>query len=242
MTDRPFQRPGSQPAPSTESHVDPGVEYRAEHPPTSTGGAGRGPARIRSFVACGVAGLVVGAVGAGAPATVYFADPEPFPVTLDLFPENLVGLQREDLAAREAGAIDAIKVYEKEMDDERYGFRIAYGGDGATVDYGQRFSLTIVNGRQPLPLPSYDVSKPALFITLQNDSVSCVFQPQVGLYDSAVLNAPADLTASGRTDCVLNDTHRNLSLRITSRVPADATQTATEFAGVLERTHAGLID
>ena len=194
----------------------------------------------------GVAGFVVGATIASFGAALYFAKPPPVTITVNTFPEYVLGIHREDLAARSAGDSDALQRFDANFEDQISTSQFVHGGPGATVGYGQSFTMTIVDGRQPLPLPSGSGSRsttgsPTL-VSLESARVSCVFVPSVGLYDSAVLDSPADLTAKGRTDCVLNDRDRNLSLRITSLVPGGATATATDFAQVLERTHTSLTE
>lgn len=257
MSDSHFRRPGT----GAERSVEPGpvlapiveTERRPHHsqvhdtmPAASRTDTPPGPSTRRrpgagALVAVGITGLLVGAMIAAGLSLLYFRDPEPLPITLEVFPRYVLGLQREDMAARDAGAIDAVEQYEAEFSNQADLYRFVHGGDGASVNYGQMFALTIVNGYQSLPVPSNAVGDSPVLVSLQSATVSCIFHPDVGLYDSAVLGTPQDLTATGLTDCVLNDRDRNFSLRLTSRVPGDARRTSTDFAGVLDSTHAGLV-
>ncbi len=62
------------------------------------------------------------------------------------------------------------------------------------------------------------------------------------LYNSAVLQSPPDLSATGWTQCVLNDAERRISLKMDSRIPGGAEETSKRFADILERTHKSLVD
>ncbi len=260
MTNRPFQRPGSSREPQPESWP-----YRAPSPepvtvtdtpaatdnePTDAKASSTSTPTKRSFgvrlvAATGAAGMLAGGIIVGGLATMYYAEPEPLTITADVFPEYVLGLYREDLAARSAGDTEALRQFDTHFEDQLQRFQFVHGGPGAAVGYGQSLTLTIVAGYQSLPLPSElggePGSGPPTLVSLESEDVSCVFQPSVGLYDSAVLDRPPDLTAKGRTDCVLNDVGRNLSLRITSRVPGDAMQTSTDFAQALESAHTRLV-
>lgn len=198
------------------------------------------------MIGAAVAGLVVGGGAVGALLASFLADPEPVPVTLESFPQHLAGLEREDLAAREAGDTGAVDEFNARFAEQRDSFLFAHGGEGATVGYGQRFTLTIVNGHLPLPLPDSDAgglgNGPPTLISFESETVSCTFQPEVSLYDSAVLDAPADLSAQGETQCLLRDAERNLSLGIRGRVPEGATSGSTDFPIALRRAHDELID
>ena len=254
MSDMPFQRPGddSGPAPQSWPYTSPSLPppltpevFRtepAQAPPDVPTPRRRPAAGV--LVAVGIAGLVVGGLAVGLVAASYYATPEPLPITVEAFPEYVLGLEREDMPVRRSGDAEALKQLDAEFENQLERFRFSHDGDGATVGYGQSLALTIVNGRQALPLPTGDdvVTGGRTLISLETDVVSCVFSPQVGLYDSAVLDAAPDLTAKGRTECVLNDSTRKLSLRLTSRVPVGATQTSQDFAKALKRTHAKLID
>lgn len=265
MTDDPFQRPGSSPEPRAESWPyhsprpftsplpddDPSTAAEEPSPVEHDATSARAPAAGRrrgmwALVAVGVAGVVVGGTVAGILAALWFSGPAPVSITVDAFPEYVLGIPREDMAARSTGDAEALRQFDAAFAEAMPRFRFVHGGDGATVAYGTSYTLTIVDGRQALPLPSgieggARQTTPVL-VSLDSSEVSCVFQPVVGLYDSAVLGSPADLTAKGRTDCVLNDRDRNLSLRLTGLVPGDATRTSAEFSQILENTHRSLTD
>lgn len=264
MTDRPFQRPGSSrqphsswpyhpPSPLPPSQVE--GEGDVASAATESVAASTGPAppttTIRrrakgtpALVAAGIAGLVIGATITGVLASLSFGEPPPRSITVESFPEYVLGRQREDLAAISAGDSEALRRFEARVMAQMPDFQFVHGGEGATVAYGASVSLTIVDGRQALPLPTRAAGRSAggapTLVSLESAEVSCIFQPEVSLYDSAVLAGEADLTASGFTDCVLNDDARNLSLRLTSLVPGGAATTSADFAEVLRRTHEGL--
>ncbi len=250
MSDMPFQRPGDGPVSAPESwpyeSPSPPPSLPPEVPRTETAQAAPDAPIPRRrpgagvLVAVGIAGIVVAGLAVGLLSTWYYAAPEPLPITVEAFPEYVLGLEREDMPVRRSGDAVALKALDAEFDGQLERFRF----EGATVGYGQSLALTIVNGRLALPPPTGDdvVTGGRTLISLETDAVSCVFSPEVGLYDSAVLDAAPDLTAQGRTECVLNDSTRNLSLRLTSRVPGGATQTSPDFAQALERAHMKLIE
>ncbi len=251
MSDSPFLRPGSDPEPMLEAwpYVPPQVEpvlleTRSSAASGSSPAASRTPVPVASgrrrgpVLVAGLMGLLIGALGAGWLSGLLVDESEPIPITLGAFPESIANLARPDLAL--AGAEDSVDVeqFQADFEAQREEYRFAYGGDGAAVDYGQ-FLLTIVNGSQPLPLPS-DAARPPdsaspILISLDSGTVSCVCQPELGLYDSAVLQMPADLSAKGWTQCVLNDGERRVSLKLDSRVPGIAVETSRQFARILER-------
>lgn len=198
----------------------------------------------RAIVVAGVVGVLIGGLATWLLASALVSDPEPLPITQRVFPEVVLGLEREDLAARDAGDTGTAEQLTTGFAQQVANFSFAHGGEGAMMAYGGRFTLTIINASQALPVPTEGrpdaVTDSPILISLDSDEVSCVFQPQLGLYESAVLDAPADLTASGETICVLNDAKRNLSLRLASGVPGDANRTATDFDRALRRIHADL--
>lgn len=198
------------------------------------------------MIGSAAAGLLVGGVAVGALSASFLADTEPIPVTLEMFPADLAGLEREDIEARETGDTEAVMAFNTGFAEQRDSFLFAHGGEGAAVGYGQRFTLTIVNGPLPLPLPDRGGgglgNGPPTLISFESGTVSCTFQPEVSLYDSAVLDAPADLSAQGRTQCLLHDAERNLSVGIRGRIPEGATSGSTDFPIALRRVHDELID
>lgn len=257
MADSPFLRPGSDLEPSSAAwpYERPQVESAPLGTPTPASSEGSpasppvaappasGRRRDATLVA-GLVGLIIGAVAAGLLSTLFAGEPEPTDIVLDVFPDYIGNLERPDLAlAKAKNPVDA-EEFEAEFEAQREGFQFAYGGDGASVDYGQ-FLMTIVNGSQSLPLPTDTAgttggAQPTL-ISLDSDSVSCVFRPEVELYNSAVLQSAPDLSATGWTQCVLNDAERRISLKLESRIPGGAEETSTRFAGILERTHTSLV-
>lgn len=188
--------------------------------------------------------MLLGGAGAAWASSVYFADPEPIDITLDAFPEYLIDLQRTDVADRSANNATAVAEFEADFQAQRQAYLFTHGGEGASVDYG-KLRLTIVNGYQSLPLLSNAPGTPGdaspQLVSLDSETVSCVFRPEVGLYESAVLKAPADLSAMGWSDCVMNDEERRISVRATSTVPGGSAETAARFTQALERTHAAII-
>ena len=248
MSDMPFKRPGDAHRPATESRPfesSPPTLEAASHDVTP--GAPDAPgwkSRAGVLLGVGFAGIVAGGLVVGFLSTKYHAAPEPLGITVKTFPDYVLGLEREDVSVRRSGDAAAVLELDAAFERRLEQYRFSYGGDGAGMDYGQSLILTIVNGRQTLPLPTGDdvVAGGPTLVSLETDAVSCVFTPEVGLYDSAVLDAPPDLTADGRTECVLHDSKRNLSLRLESRVPGGANQTSEDFARTLEQVHGKLID
>lgn len=258
MSDSSFLRPGSEPEPAVEAWP-----YVAPRSDTGSSGPTLTPEPLplhdesetevphpqmrsqwRAVLVAAVAGMLLGGAGAVWASSQYFADPESIDITLDVFPEYLIDLQRNDVADRSANNTIAVAEFEADFEAQQQGYVFTHGGEGASVDYG-KFRLTIVNGYQSLPLPSNVSGTPGdaspQLVSLDSETVSCVFRPEVGLYESAVLKAPADLSAMGWSDCVMNDEERRISLRATSMVPGGSAETATRFTQALERTHAAMI-
>lgn len=196
--------------------------------------------RRGAVLTAGLVGFLIGGVAAGWLSGILLAEPEPMAITLDVFPEYIENLARPDLAPAGEGEPVDVAQFRADFEAQREGYRFAYGGDGASVDYGQ-FLLTIVNGSQSLPLPSDAAGTPGsaspILTSLDSGTVSCIFRPEVGLYNSAVLQTPADLSARGWTQCVRSDDSRRVSLKLDSRVPGGAAETSKRFAKILERTH-----
>ncbi len=171
MTDRPFQRPGSSHEPQSElwpyhpPPVDPepmllsSASQRIaepgsgiDDPPRTTASAVRWRG-VRMVVAAAVGGFVLGGITTGLLSTVFFPTPEPVPVTVDAFPEHILGVEREDLSARSIGDVEALQQFDANFRDQIPRFQFAHGGPGAAVNYGQVLTLTIVDGYQSLPCP-----------------------------------------------------------------------------------------
>ncbi len=263
MSDSSFRRPGSPSEPSPEEwpyeppQADPETPLdesdlsasQAEVGPTDSSDRsptqpfrppGHRPSRI---LIAGLVGLLLGGGIVGWMSTFLSREPEPIPITLDVFPEYIGNLPRPDLDPAMIGDPEAVEQFRLAFQDQRETYRFAYGADGATVDYGQ-FLLTIVNGSQSLPLPSDAEGSPGnaspVLISLDSDAISCTFRPEVGLYDSAVLQTPADLRAQGWTQCVLNDRDRHISLKLESRVTGRSARTSARFENILERVQRSL--
>ncbi len=192
----------------------------------------------------GLAGLLIGGGATGWLSGLFYAEPAPLAISLEVFPEHIENLARPDLALADAEDPMAAEQFMRDFEAQRERFRFAYGGDGASIDYG-RFLMTIVNGSQSLPLPSDSEGAPEsaspILISLDSDTVSCTFRPEVGLYNSAVLQISADLSARGWTQCVLNDGEQRISLKLDSLAPGGSAETSTRFASILERVHEGLV-
>lgn len=89
--------------------------------------------------------------------------------------------------------------------------------------------------------PRERVTPTPILVPHDTDTVSCVFRPEVGLYNRAVLQTPSNLSASGGTKCVLNDDERHISLKLDSGIPGGEVETSRRFASILERAHESLV-
>lgn len=267
MSDAPFQRPGSEPR-STQESWDSSSAYTAE-PATVDLRIPESPSRESSLtgttrarrtgalVATGLMGALAGGLGVAA-FTVGSPGQDAFPLTVDSFPREVFGEAREDLQFRDADAKAVIQRLDVAFQNQLKAHRFAYGGDGAKFDYGQRLTLTIVNGRLTPTVPvgedRTDWERPTV-VSLQSADTSCVAElPEVD-GDSPPMEIPVE-PGTGTvvmyeddhtvwTDCVLVDTKNNVSLRLSGRMPLEA-KDIINASGLnrdeLRRIHASLID
>lgn len=261
MSDRGFQRPGSETRPQPEHwpYHAPSPEARSPEVPDVTAEAvdahSGPPSRRMRLLAAATAGVIVGAaLGAVWVSGVVRepASPPPIPITLNTFPRELLGSSRNDVLLRGAGFEPTLERLDSEFDEQRDAFRFAYGGEGASFGYGRLLTLTIVNGILAPSLPrdgavnwSGRASQTRRIISLRTDDVSCTFEPKPVANEDRGVDELGDLRSDGRTDCVLVDAERDLSLRISHVQVAqgqDALVSATRFRAELERIHAGLVD
>lgn len=262
MSDTGFERPGSHPHPPPEHwpyHVPTPEDAEPETFPGVTdepAEAHSGPPsrRLRLLAAAAVGVIVGAALGAVWVSGVVREPPTPapIPITINTFPRELLGASRNDILLRGAGFEPTLERLDAEFDEQRAAFRFAYGGDGASFGYGRLLTLTIVNGILSPSLPREgridrdgSSTQTRRIISLRRENVSCTFEPKPVANPELGVDDLGDLTSDGRTDCVLVDAERNLSLRIAHVQVAqgqDAFDSATEFHDELERIHASLID
>ena len=273
MSDAPFWRPDAPPeghrsaqTPSPGFRVDlvpihdTLQRYRASPPPTP--GAGEPgpvsssrshPARWRFGVVVGMAGLLVG-LTAGALFVPKF-DGEPVAITLDTFPSDVFGRQRDDLPWRDTRSEVVDERLNALFQEQLAAHRFAYGGDGAEFSYGEKYWLTVVNGRLPTTLPMSDEEDmgPRWVPVSETGSTRCVaeipFEEESDPGLSDVLNDDSQdvfdyLESPPRrtlTECVFYDDGRNLALRLRASVRLeDLARTVEEFQQELDRLHAEL--
>ncbi|MGO1487502.1 MAG: hypothetical protein ACTHWA_02970 [Arachnia sp.] len=178
--------------------------------------------------------------------------PSPIAVTLDTFPEEFMGAARNDLALRRAGFGPTVDRLNKEFEEQLEAFRFAHGGRGATFGYGRLVNLTIVDGMLAPGVPREGqmdfggrVSETRRFISLDSSTVSCTFEPQPVPNASLGMEDFGDLSGVGRSECVLVDRGRNLSLRV-AHSPlvrgSSAADAASSFSEALKGLHAQLVD
>ncbi len=262
MSDRGFERPGSpaRPVPEHWPYHSPTpaeqsaglvLDVASESDPKHSGPPSR---RIRLLTAAAIGIIVGAALGAvWVSGTVREpAVPPPIPITVDTFPRELLGAQRNDIPLRRAGFGPTLERLDSEFQEQLSAFRFAYGGDGATFGYGRLLTLTIVNGILPPNLPrdgavawNGRASQTRRMISLRTTTLSCTFEPKPVSDPESGIDLLGDFTSDGRTDCVLVDASRDLSLRITHVQVAkgeDAFDSATSFRDELQRIHAGLVD
>ncbi len=203
-----------------------------------------------------VVALVATVIGAllGGGVIALLMQPEPdapsVPISLDTFPQQFMGSERNDLALRDAGFGPTVERLDKEFEDQLAAFQFAYGGRGATFGYGPRYALTIVDGILTPRVPREGeldlagrVRETRRIISLRTSQVSCTFEPQPVLDPDRGMEEFGEFSDIGHTDCVLADRDRNLSLRLahspTTR-GADSIETASTFSSALTNLHAQL--
>ncbi|MEO7586424.1 MAG: hypothetical protein ABIS84_00190 [Arachnia sp.] len=260
MSDREFERPGSvaRPAPDhwpyhvpTPPEPPPNAIHAREKPPRKPESSPRRGTRLVVAVVLGVvAGMILGAVWVSGTVREP-TEPPPVEITLATFPRALLGADRTDIPLREAGFGPTVERLDRDFAEQLAAYRFAYGGDGATLQYGRLLNLTIVNGILPPPLPrdgAVDFSGRARLtrrlVSLRGGDVSCTFEPEPAVIQETGMEGLGDLLSDGRTDCVLTDPLRNLSLRIENPVEArgaDALDTAISFRDELRRLHDSLV-
>lgn len=272
MSDEQFRRPGSGPGsgpiPSRESaavwqpEFNPAVEAEVteREPHDAKLEQGRGT-QLRSGLVLGVAGLFVGLAVGG--IFIPNLSPAPLEITLDIFPTEISGQQRDDIEWRTANSKPVVERLDAQFNDQLAGHRFAYGGAGAEFTYGESFTLTIVNGRPAPEVPRGDdseLSTPTV-ISLNSGDASCVSteeylmaqiidemklprDPEVVVIDAETGTQidPEEGMKTIWTECVLFDGERNLGLRMTgSGEGEDMLSMAERFRDELVTIHAGLI-
>lgn len=120
-----------------------------------------------------VALLVGGSVGAFA---AYRQTPSPTPITVDSFPREILGMEREDIALRDGGYKPVTDRLDAHFRAQLEGYRFAYGGEGAQFRYGEFMTLTIVNGQLAPDVPISDDTEwaTAMVRSLRTRDTSCV--------------------------------------------------------------------
>ncbi len=140
----PYERPQDEPEPpGIQTPASPEVSP-ASPPSPAPPASGR---RRGTMLVTGLMGLAVGGVTGAWLSGLFVAEPAPMDVVLDVFPEYVENLERPDLALATAEDRADVEQFEADFEAQREKFQFAYGGDGASVDYGQ-FLMTIVNGSQ----------------------------------------------------------------------------------------------
>ncbi|MDO5734836.1 MAG: hypothetical protein Q4P15_00010 [Propionibacteriaceae bacterium] len=267
MSDSPFQRPGSEPRSSQENREGTTahptefntVDLRAATPAPreSRSPQPRGTRRAGALAAAGLVGALAGGLGVAA-FTVGPPRPDPLQLTVDQFPREVFGEEREDLQFRDTGSKAVIQRLDAAFQHQLTAHRFAYGGDGAEFRYGHLMALTIVNGRlaPAVPVAGGGVDWEATtVVSLQSGDTSCVAEPPEVHGD----RPPIEITLEPGTgtvemyendnmvwtDCVLVDTVNNLSLRLSGRLPlevGDVINASRLNRDELRRIHATLID
>ncbi len=261
MSNQGFERPGGlpHPEPTTWPYTTPASEPSSGGADQSTAspvevtimqqGSGRSGRLGTALLAAVLGALLGGIVVAGVLRTE--TAPEPIPITLETFPDELLGADRNDLELRDAGFGPTVERMDAEFEEQLAAFRFAHGGDGATLGYGWLISLTIVDGIIAPSLPREGevngagrAQETRRLVSLKSSTTSCIFEPRPVFNLARGMDDVGDFQGDGRTECVLVDRERNLSLRLVQNKWArdsDAFETATLFRDELERLHAQLI-
>lgn len=264
MPESDFERPGvtSHPVPTEWPYHVP-----TPAPPVDTAessqvvrdesgvAASAGSRRIPSGRVAGIAVLavIVGALGGATLTAVLLRPPkapDPITITLETFPREFMGAERNDVELRDAGFGPTSERLDREFEDQMAAFRFAHGGNGATLGYGLRINLTIADGIIASKVPrtgkadiSGTVRETRRLISLRSASTSCTFEPTPTLNPETGLQELGDFSVKGLTECILVDTDRNLSLRIAHNPQFSGTDSfgaAAAFSDALEDLHDSL--
>ncbi|MDO5734838.1 MAG: hypothetical protein Q4P15_00020 [Propionibacteriaceae bacterium] len=261
MGDKEFERPGTppHPAPGNWPYQAPPPEEPPQaifpelddEPPDAVPPPPRRGAKLLVVL---VLGAVVGAVlgGVWVAGLKQTSEPPAISITLNSFPRELLGKQRNDIELREAGFGPTVKRLDAEFEEQLASYRFAYGGDGAEFGYGRLLTLTIVNGILPPNLPrdgeldqNGRASRTRRLISLRTSEISCTFEPKPVVEPDSNVAQLGDLDSEGLTDCVLRDMGSNFSLRITqvrAMADGDAFSTSASFRDELQKLHGTLVN
>lgn len=265
MSDHDFERPGGVVRPEPNEwpyHVPtpeapPGEPQREAEPAEAVMVApdvdARRPPRVGVWTATLVAGVLGVLLGGVVMAVVMQPqqDAASIPISLDTFPQEFMGAERNDLDLREAGFGPTVERLDDEFEEQLSAFRFAHGGNGATFGYGRLITLTIVDGILAPGIPRQGeidlagrVRETRRLISLRTPTVSCTFEPQPVLNVDRGIEELGEFSSVGHTECVLVDRERNLSLRLAHNRTArgsDSFEAATTFRDALEGLHAQLV-
>lgn len=212
-----------------------------------------------------VAALLGLVVGAGAMTAVWLTSstdadalPDPIPISLETLPDSVLGLQRNDLAARGKSAEQADDMA-RAATSQIGEYTRAYGGPGIRAAYGALdgagfTSLMVVNGMQPAPLASSDaqllrvrqIAAPTGLAVDGSATVRCVVSPTRAL----VINSDADLakvkqqvltSTDAVVTCVRSDRARNVSIELTTSDGEPAEQRARAIAAEIDKLWASVV-
>ncbi|GAB3821338.1 hypothetical protein GCM10028820_29470 [Tessaracoccus terricola] len=200
----------------------------------------------RGLLVAGIAGIVAGACITAAGFLLGGGDPEPLPVAWDTFPDEVLGLEREDLKPRAMGRQleDRFDAY---FEQQLANHRFAYGGDGAEVGYvdsngAMAVRLSIVNGFLAPPLPWLpdaaqvpgDLGQRQVTVGDVRCAVETYYVSNGDSSEMQEVEAP---------NCVLNDEHSGIGLRLQGPIGSweDPLHTPEDFAEALVAIHAALV-
>lgn len=260
MSESDFERPGAthHPAPAEWPYhaPSPAPPLNATNPVAGSDRSGT-EASVESqrtssarVVGITVVAAIVGVIG-GSVLTAFLLRTQEtqasVEITLETFPRELMGVERNDLALREAGFGPTVARLDSEFEDQMAAFRFAYGGDGATLGYGRRVDLTIADALLPSQVPRRGerdstgaVRETRRLISLRSAEVSCTFEPTPPPDPARETQEVGDFSSKGLTECVLVDRSRNLSLRIAHNPQFggdDAFDAAADFSKGLKDLH-----